>query len=210
MSYERGCYRALLFLHNRITDNPCDQYSYQNPACPVRSRALPRRPFRRLRPRSKCLTRRIGSPNRADRRAQLAPCRRPPDLDKIDGTAGRFIIEDPDRQPSGPPGERVEIGPALVQQRPFGEIIMAVNDVEIAEPAGEPLRITLPQQRRLALLIQGNLGIDTGVNIDAMGVDMHQPQPIEPGDVDWRDSAGIAAIRGQRGITSLGDPARHL
>src|ERR1700743_1744997 len=155
MSYERGCYRALLFRHNRITDNPFDQYSYRNPSVPGAFSGTAAPTFASaLEP----LTRRSGSPNRADRRAWLAPRRRPSDHDKIDGTAGRFIIEDPDRQPPGPPGERIEIGPALVQQRPFGEIIMAVNDVEIAEPAGEPLRITFPQQRRLALLIPGNLG----------------------------------------------------
>jgi hypothetical protein len=34
MSYERGCYRVLLFLHNRITDNLYDQYFYQNPGVP--------------------------------------------------------------------------------------------------------------------------------------------------------------------------------
>jgi hypothetical protein len=29
MSYEQGSYRVLLFLHNRITGNPYDQYSCQ-------------------------------------------------------------------------------------------------------------------------------------------------------------------------------------
>ena len=87
---------------------------------------------------------------------------------------------------------------------------MAVNDMRIAEPAGEPFRITLPQHRRLALLIQRNFRIDAGVNIDAMGVEMHQLQAIEPGDVRWRHGAGIAAIRGQRGIAALGDPPCHL
>jgi hypothetical protein len=134
----------------------------------------------------------------------------PPDHDEIDRTARSVIIENADRQPSGSPGERIEVGPALVQQRPFGEIIMAVNDVEIAEPSGEPFRITLAQQRRLALLIQGNFRIDAGMHINAMGIDMYQPQAIEPGDVAWRHGAAIAAIRGQRRITALGDPPRHL
>jgi hypothetical protein len=34
MSYERGCYRALLFLHNRITNMPCYQYFYRYSIAP--------------------------------------------------------------------------------------------------------------------------------------------------------------------------------
>jgi hypothetical protein len=39
MSYEQGSYRVLLFLHNRITDNPYDQYSNQYQTAPSAFRA---------------------------------------------------------------------------------------------------------------------------------------------------------------------------
>jgi len=157
-----------------------------------------------------CLGSRLEVPQPAATAPLVASYRRPLDHDEIDRTTRSVIIENADRQPSRPPGERIEVGSALVQQRPFGEIIMAVNDVEIAEPFGEPLRITLVQQRRLALLIQGAFRIDAGVHINAMGIDMHQPQAIEPGDVARRHSTAIATIRGQRRITALGGPPRHL
>src|ERR1700716_3264009 len=135
---------------------------------------------------------------------------RAPDHDKIDGATRPVILEDPDRQPSGPPGKRVQVGAAFAQQRPVGIIIMAVNDVEVTEATRKSLRIALPQQGRLALPIQRNVWIDAGVNIEAMSVDIHQPQLIEPGDVGLRHGGGVAAIGGQRRIAALAYPPSHL
>ena len=124
----------------------------------------------------------IGSPD-GRARAPLTSGRRPPDHDKIDRPTRSVIIENPDRQPSRPPGERVQIGAAFIQQRTFGMIIVTMDDVECAETVIKFLRIALPQECRLALPTQGNSGIDAGVNVEAMCVDMHQPQSIEPIDM---------------------------
>src|SRR5471032_2904436 len=113
------------------------------------------------------------TPNTPNRRSQSLPAaltssRLPLVRDKIDRTARPRVVEDPDHQPSGPPGERIQVGAAFIQQRTFRKIVMAVNDVKLAVPERKPLRIALPHQCRFALLAQGNLGIDTGVNIDPM------------------------------------------
>src|SRR5665213_3837324 len=105
------------------------------------------------------------------------------DHNEIDWTAGLVVVEHTDRQPSRPPGERIQISAAFVQQRAVGVIVMAVDDVERAETIGGAFRIALPHQRRFALLSKRNCRIDAGVNIEAMGVDMRQSKPVEPGDV---------------------------
>src|SRR6516165_2633572 len=66
---------------------------------------------------------------------------RPLDHDKIDRAARLFIVEHADGQPPGPPREGVEIGAALIKQGAIRAVIMAVDDVEFAEPPGESLRI---------------------------------------------------------------------
>ena len=60
---------------------------------------------------------------------------------------------------------------------------MAVNDVEFAEATGKSFRIALAQKRRFALPIERNFRIEAGVNVDAMRVNMHQPELIEPGNM---------------------------
>src|SRR5436190_10736378 len=78
---------------------------------------------------------------------------RSPDLDQIDRTARPVIVENPDGQPPGSPGGRVEIGAALVQERAVRIIVVAVHDVEFTKAVRLPLRIALPQQRGFALLV---------------------------------------------------------
>src|SRR5580693_3129542 len=92
----------------------------------------------------------------ATSQAWLTRSRRIPDYNKIDRATGPVIVEHPDHQPTGPPGERIEIGAPLIQKRALGRIVMAVNDVTSPQAALESLRITLPQQRCFALLIQRN------------------------------------------------------
>ncbi|OIQ71028.1 hypothetical protein GALL_473540 [mine drainage metagenome] len=48
------------------------------------------------------------------------------------------------------------------------------------------------------------------MNVEAMRVDMHQPQSVEPVDVGLRHGGGISTIGGQRGVAALRDPRRHL
>src|SRR5258708_27397778 len=124
------------------------------------------------------------------RGSRLRSGRRSPDHDEIDRAARPAIVEDANHQPSGPPRLRVEVSAALVQLRAVGIIIMAVHDVEITKAFRKSLGIALPQQRHFALPLQGNVGIDAAWNVEAMGVDMHQPQPIEPGEVAWPHVVG--------------------
>src|ERR1700722_367070 len=76
------------------------------------------------------------------------------DGDEIDRAAGTVVVENADRQPPGSPGQCVEIGSAFVKQRTFGVIIVAVDNVEIAEALRGSLRIALPQQRLDALKVK--------------------------------------------------------
>src|SRR5882724_13353585 len=66
------------------------------------------------------------------------------DRDKVDRTTRPVIVENSDRQPSRPPGERVQVGTALVQQRAFGIVIMAMDNVKIRKASGISCGIALP------------------------------------------------------------------
>jgi len=132
------------------------------------------------------------------------------DHNKVDGTARFVIIENANRQPSRAPTEGIEVGAAFVEQRAIAAIVVAMDDVERPEAVWKSLRIALPQQRRFALPIQGNIGVDAGMNVEAMRIGIDQPQSVEPVDMGLRNGCGIAAIGYQRGVAALGDPRRHL
>src|SRR5580692_8202361 len=83
----------------------------------------------------------------------LTPSRRALDGDKIDRATWRVVVENADRQPPRFPGKRVQIGPALVEQRAAGVIIMAMDDMQIAEALRMSLGIALPKHRPFALAI---------------------------------------------------------
>src|ERR1700676_4802270 len=83
-------------------------------------------------------------PQERDRSLRLSCGRCALDQDKVDRTARPVIVENSDRQPSRPPGERVQVGTALVQQRAFGIVIMAMNDVKIRKACGIARGIALP------------------------------------------------------------------
>src|ERR1700761_2012973 len=58
------------------------------------------------------------------------------DDDEVDRAASPVVVEDANRQSPRPPGERVEVGTAPVEQRAVGIVIMAVHDVQIAVAFG--------------------------------------------------------------------------
>jgi hypothetical protein len=138
------------------------------------------------------------------------PGRRSLDDDQFDRPAGPVVVENPDGQPAGAPGQRIEICAAFEQQRAIGIIVVAVNDVARAETCAISLRIALPQQRGFVLLRQRKLGIDTGMDVDAMGIDMHQPQLVEPCDVGFRHRGRLAAIGRERRVAAFFHPRSPL
>src|SRR5437763_15130994 len=117
----------------------------------------------------KPLTCRIGSPNG---RSRLMSRGRSPDNNKIHRAAPSFIVENPDHQSTGFPGQRIEVGTAFVKQRSIGDVVMAMDHVKLADPLRKSVGIALAQQGRFALPIEGNLGIDAGVDVDAMRLDI--------------------------------------
>src|SRR5438067_3780064 len=156
---------------------------------------------------SKPLTCRIGSPNG---RSRLMSRGRSPDNNKIHRAARSFIVENPDHQPTGFPGQRIEVGTAFVKQRSIGEVVMTMDHVEFAEPVRKSVGIALAQQGRFALPLQGNFGIDAGMDVDALLVDIDQPQPIEPGDMSLRHVGWVATVGSQGSVTALLDPGSHF
>src|ERR1700733_549471 len=147
---------------------------------------------------------------RAERTANtLTPGRGAFDGDEIDRAARTLVVENTDRQPPGSPSEGVEIGSAFVEQWAVGVIIVTVDNVEVAEAFRISLGIALPQQRLHALKIKGSSGIDARMDIEAMGIDVKQPQPIEPIDVGLWHANRLSSIGSQSGIAALRQPRRH-
>src|SRR6516225_10084417 len=105
--------------------------------------------------------------------------RRPPDHDKIHRAARLFIVEHANGQPSGPPCKRIQVGAALIEQGAVRAIVMAMDDVELAEALGKSLRIALPQQRVRILSVERNFGVNASVNVKAMRIEMRQLQSVE-------------------------------
>src|SRR5579863_3564940 len=106
----------------------------------------------------------------------LTSGRRALDGDEVARAARTLVVEHADRQPPRSPSQCVEIGSAFVEQRAVRMIIMTVDNVEIAEALRISLGIALPQQRLHALKIQGSAGIDARVHVEAMDIDVKQPQ----------------------------------
>ena len=120
---------------------------------------------------------------------------RTPDNNKIHRSAGSFVLENPDHQSSGFPSKRIEVGTAFVKQRPIGEVVMAMDHVKFAKALRKSVRIALTQEGGFALPVQGNFGIDAGMYVDAMLVDIDQLQPIEPCDMSLRHVGWLATVR---------------
>src|SRR5438874_6989818 len=87
---------------------------------------------------------------------------------------------------------------------------MTMDHVEFAEPVRKSVGIALAQQGRFALPLQGNFGIDAGMDVDALLVDIDQPQPVEPGDMSLRHVGWVATVGSQGSVTALLDPGTHF
>src|SRR5579863_5895292 len=70
----------------------------------------------------------------------LTPGRVAFDGDDIDRAARPVVVESTNRQSPGPPGQRVQVGSAVVKQWAVGIIVMAVDDMESAKAARIALR----------------------------------------------------------------------
>ena len=150
MGYERTPQARLLFLHNR----PCkffERYGFVRLAAHPTGKGSART--------AEGLTDQIVRPQmrlRGGGQPRLAASWSSPDHDEIYGTTGPVVIENADRHPSCPPGQGVQIGPAFVKQRAIRAIVVAMNDVKLAEAIRTSFRVALPQQNVFVLPIQRN------------------------------------------------------
>lgn len=72
--------------------------------------------------------------------------------------------------------------------------MMSVYDVTSSVTSTILLRVSLPEKRLFALLIQWNVWIDCGVNKYAMAIDVHEIEVSDPFEMRVRNNAWIRSL----------------
>ena len=105
------------------------------------------------------------------------------DFDQISRSAGHGVFEHGDHQTAGSPGQRVERGPPGKAARAVLVGVVPVNHMMHAVTFRKAAGIALPHQHFRILRIERQTGIDTGMNEDAMTIDVQTRQALDPGKV---------------------------
>ena len=96
------------------------------------------------------------------------------DFENFDRSAGRSVVKDADYKPTGVPCKRIQVGPALFENRPMCMLMMPVYDVALAVAAVVIVWIDFPYHVFGVLLIQRTGWIEAGMYEYAVLIDMHQ------------------------------------
>jgi hypothetical protein len=87
------------------------------------------------------------------------------------------MVEDTNRQPARPSGQTIHVGLA-------GRVTIgtcgSMDNVPTAVALAASLRIQPPGQRGLTLLLQRFPGINSGMDVNPVAVDVHQRQISDP------------------------------
>jgi hypothetical protein len=98
----------------------------------------------------------------------------------IGGAAGLIILIYADNQPTGFPGQSVEIGFVLACNWRLRVSVVTMDDMAMPVPDVRAIRITLPEQRFLVLLLKRNVRIHRRMDKYSVPIDMHQREIDNP------------------------------
>ena len=100
-------------------------------------------------------------------------------LEKGYRPTGDFIIEDADYQPAGIPSLCIEVCPTFYRDWTIPELVMPVHDMSRSVTALIGALVDLPQQLVRILRGERQIGIDAGVHVDPMPVDVRGSSSIQ-------------------------------
>jgi hypothetical protein len=132
-------------------------------------------------------------------------------------STGLVVVENANHQPARLPGQTIQVSPAARDDRRLPGGNMSVHNVPTAVTLAVSFRITLPEQCPVSLLFQRDGGVNSGMNINPVAIDMHHCQIGDPLQVGSRHHTGreIGAVRrlsvgSKRRVASVLNPPIQL